>query len=216
MILIEVNIQDIGVSEGISAVIRTCQDKTALHEAMAAGVEQRVSEHLLAKNSLSPNSGFYASASKSTEVQADSAGAMVMITKRGMALRYYGGRVLPGKTISSFTGKRTTTLAIPSENVPMAGKEGRKGPREMGILAFIPSKKSGTVGVLVEGEMKNRVRKPGQRVVPKDGGKLMYVLRSWTDHKEDKSLLPTIASLLTAATDAAHDYFAATNPNSPS
>lgn len=213
MIHLEVNVRDSGASNGISALIRSCKDRTALHEAMAAGVEKNVSEHLLAKNSNSPNSDFYASASKSTEVKADEAGALVLITKRGMALRYYGGRVLPGKTISSFTGKRTTSLAIPSDDVPMAGKEGRKGPREMGILAFIPSKKSGTVGVLVEGELINRKRGGGQRVVPKDGGKLMYVLRSWTDHKEDKTLLPTLAGLLAAAKDAANDYLEATTQN---
>lgn len=214
MLRVEVNFKDDGARAGIAAVVRACNDKQGLHQAMAQGVELGVREHLTGLNSRSPNTNFYARAAKSTEVEADGAQGLVRITQRGMALRYYGGRVVPGKSISSFTGKETKALAIPSKNVPLAGREGRKGPREMGLLAFLPSKKPGTIGVLIEGAEKAK-KKGGTRIVPKDGGRLMYVLRSWTDHKENPALLPTLSDLIATASNAAEDFIAATTNEEP-
>ena len=88
------------------------------------------------------------------------------------------------------------------------GGERRQKPSEAGILAFIP-KRGGpnvTTGYLVEGEEKTITRgkgKGGKRIVPKPGGKMMFVLRGWTDHKADESVLPTIVDMQTAAEQAA-------------
>lgn len=203
MLTIEVNIKDLGASAGIAALLRTCEHRTALHRAMAAGVEAEAQAHLRARNSRSPNTSFYGRAALSAqggtaaaEISANESGATLTFTHRGLALRYYGGRVLP---------KDAKHLALPTKAVPLAGTEGRMPPREMGILAFLPRKKgadAGTFGYLVEG-----IEKPGRkRPVPKPGGKLFYVLRSWTDHKPDPTVLPTMADLIRAATAAGGAY----------
>ena len=213
MIRLEINTEDHGAAAGIAALIRACQDRAGLHEAMAQGVEGEVKDHLRGLNSRSPNTGYYGRAADSTEVQADEDGGVVRITERGMALHYYGGRVVPGKGISSFTGEPTKSLAIPTEDVPRSGREGRKGPREMGILAFLPSKRPGTVGVLVEG-VEVKKKDGGTRTVRKDGGKLLFVLRSWTDHPEDPTVLPSISDMIRAAMGGAKEFLAATTGGS--
>lgn len=196
---IEVNLDSAALRATLAQKQAALQDKTALHEAMAAGVEAEISEHLLKLNSRSPNTGFYGKAARNTLASANDERGLVSIQQRGIALRYYGGRVLP---------KEQKNLAIPTSNVPLAGTEGRKGPREVGPLAFIPARRGGpsvTTGYLVEGEEKTITRGPrkgGKRIVPKEGGKLMYVLRGWTDHDADPSVLPTTAVMLTAATTA--------------
>jgi hypothetical protein len=85
------------------------------------------------------------------------------------------------------------------------GKE-RARPGEMKDLAFIPNRKFGvsvTRGYLVEGEVK------GKRTVPKEGGRLMYVLRAWTDHAPDPGVLPDDETMTAAAAAGAADYLAA-------
>lgn len=185
---------------GYQACLR---DRTALFQNMAQGVEVKVADHLLELNSRSPNTSFYGRAARSTEVQADGSGATVTVTHRGLALRYYGGRVLP---------VNVKNLAIPTDDVPYAGTEGRMRPREMGVLAFIPRRNmdvSATTGYLVEGEEVTITRGPRKgktRVAPKKGGKLLYVLRAFTDHESDESVLPTLRAMEQAAADAAEDY----------
>jgi hypothetical protein len=186
------------------------KDKTGLHKSMAQGVEAAVSDHLLGLNSRSPNTSFYGRAARSTQVTADDGQGLVSITHRGLALRYYGGRVLP---------VNVKNLAIPSDDVPLAGNEGRLRPKEMGVLAFIPKRGmdvSATTGYLVEGEEKTITRgknKGGKRIVPKAGGKLLYTLRAWTDHNADESVIPSTAVLLASAKDAGEYYIESATQN---
>ena len=200
MLTLQVNVHDIGASAGIAAILRTCQQRTQLHLEMAQGVEREAMAHLLGLNTRSPNTSFYGRAARSTETAANESGATLSFTHRGIALRYYGGHVIP---------KNVKNLALPTKEVPLAGNEGRKAPREMGILAYLPAKKSaapGTTGYLVEG-MEVTNKKTGKtRKVPKPGGKLFYVLRSYTDHDPDPTVLPTLAALLAAATTAGNVF----------
>lgn len=188
---------------GLEFYEKALADLTGIHTSMAAAVEKEVADHLRGLNSRSPNTSFYGRASRSTEVTADGSEAVVSITQRGIALRYYGGRVLP---------KNVKNLAIPTEHVPLAGTEGRKAPREVGLLAYLPKRNldvSATTGYLVEGEEKLITRGPRKgktRIVPKKGGKMMYVLRAWTDHNADASVLPALVNLQQAAAAAGRDY----------
>lgn len=201
--VITVDFQADGVLSTLAGYQAAFRNKAQLHREMAQGVEAKVSDHLLALNSRSPNTSFYGRAARSTEVTADDRQGLVSITHRGLALRYYGGRVLP---------VNVKNLAIPSDEVPLAGNEGRKGPREMGVLAYIPKRGldvSATTGYLVEGEevtIKRGKRKGQTRIAPKPGGELLYTLRAWTDHDADESVLPSLVAMQQAAKDAGLDY----------
>lgn len=184
-----------------------------LHDAMAAGVELTVGEHLRGLNSRSRNTDFYASAARGVETEADATRALVRIPKLGFALRFYGGTVTPGKSISSHTGQLTRALAIPTDRVPVVGPPDgrhRQRPRDAGLLAFIPARnKDHTIGYLVQGEEKiiTRGKRKGQtRIAPKDGGALLYVLTDQADHDPDPSVLPATAILTSSAASAAVDY----------
>lgn len=205
--VITVDFQADGVLSGIASYQAAFRDKTQLHREMAEGVKDSVSEHLRGLNSRSPNTSFYGRAARSTEVTevtADGERGLVSITHRGLALRYYGGRVLP---------VNVKNLAIPSDEVPLSPlNEGRIPPGKMGVLAYIPKRGldvSATTGYLVEGEevtIKRGKRKGEKRIAPKPGGKLLYTLRAWTDHEADEGVLPATAVLLATARDAAYDY----------
>ncbi|MEO5914864.1 MAG: hypothetical protein ABIS50_11565 [Luteolibacter sp.] len=211
MIRLEVNVRDLGVGRQLAGMAEALADKEGLHAKMAENVETSLIDHLHAQNSRSPNSNYFAKAAESVEVEADENHATVRITRIGMALHYNGGTVLPGQSISSFTGEPTKAQAIPTDDVPRQGPENeRASPREMGLLAFIPNRKgTGTIGYLVEGEEKEITRgsrKGGKRIVPKPGGDLFFVLRSWTTHLADESVLPTLIALQEAARDGGLEH----------
>jgi len=206
MLSVEVNIRD-QASPALRELLGVLENRQALHENMGEAVKAGVVKHLRGLNSRSPNTSFYGRAARSAETEplrADGAGATWSITHRGMALRFHGGRVLP---------VNVKNLALPTKNVLLSSgeNEGRKGPREMGLLAFIPNRKSQgvsvTTGYLVEGEQQGTVtrgRRKGQpRIVPKPGGKLLYVLRGWTDHAPDASVLPSVLELHRLASEGA-------------
>lgn len=211
MIQLKINITDHGVARKLEGFQQALADKEGLHAAMATGLEISVMDHLLGINSRSPNSNYYAKAARSVEVEADASHGLVRVTRTGMALHYHGGQVLPGQSISSFTGRPTTSLAIPTDDVPRQGLENEPAaPREMGILAFIPAhNRPGSVGYLVEGEEKEITRgknKGGRRIVSKKGGKMLFVLRSWTDHEPDTSVLPSLVAMRAAAAQGANEH----------
>lgn len=200
MLKIEVNFSDEGLISALEKMSRDVEAPTELHEAMAVGVAETVRSHLLERNTRSPNTGFYAKASRSVESSWDADAALVTVPHRGAALRHSGGRV----------NMKDRFLALPTAQVPIRGDE-RLRPREMKDLAFIPKRggPSVTIGFLVEGK-KN---KKGNRLIPKskeEGGKLMFVLRAWTDHQADAEVIPSDAALTTRATEAGENYLTAT------
>ena len=201
--VLTVNLEAAGLLADLEHIQAALLDRAALHREMAAGVEAEVASHLLGLNSRSPNTSFYGRAARSTEVTSSEQFGLVRVTHRGLSLRYYGGRVEP---------VNVKNLALPSDDVPYAGQEGRRPPREMGVLAYIPKRGlavSATTGYLVEGEeftIKRGPNKGKTRIAPKKGGKLLYTLRAFTDHNPDPSVLPAEADLLTAARDAAETY----------
>lgn len=199
---------------GLGPILAALEDTAGLHEALAAAVEATVANHLTGLNSRSPNTGFYASAARGVEVESDASRGLVRIPELGFALRYYGGTVKPGIGISSYTGKLTEALAIPTDDVPIVGPSDarhRQRPGDAGLLAFIPNRKEGSksIGFLIEGVEKTVTRgknKGKTRTVPKPGGDLLYILAEEVTHNPDPSVLPTDAEFLSSAGDAAVDY----------
>jgi hypothetical protein len=194
MLSVTVNIKDLGASAALQALLDVMEHRAALHENMARAVEGGVQDHLRGLNTRSPNTHYYARAARSTEVSADADSAEVSVPHIGAALRFHGGRV----------NMKEKHLALPTKEVPIQGSEKRMIPREMGLLAFLPARKGadpGTRGYLVSGVEKliTAGKRAGQkRVVPVpkgEGGKLYYVLRRWTDHDPDPTVLPTQAEL---------------------
>lgn len=200
--------------ERMEATARALEDPQGIHEAMAASVELVVGDHIRGLNSRSPNTDFYAAAARGIEAESNATEALVRIPKLGFGLRYYGGRVEPGAGISSFTGKPTRALAVPTDDVPVVGPADgrhRQRPGQAGLLAFIPNRYGSliTTGYLVEGQEKPITRgknKGKTRTVPKPGGRLLYTLRAWTTHDPDESVLPSAGVLFGAASDALSDY----------
>lgn len=183
MINIDVKIEDHGLAAELRGMAADLEARTELNTAIASAVEDTVRGYLLEKNSASPNTGFYAKAARSVESAADGEGGAVRIPHRGMALRYYGGRV----------DMKDRLLALSTENVPVRGDE-RMRPREMGDLQYRRAKKDAA---------------PNVRGYLLQGDKLMYVLCEWTDHKEDPSVIPDVAALTASAEMAAGDYLTA-------
>lgn len=197
MLKVEVNFSDEGLQAALASLAGDLQGMAEIHQAMAQGVEETTRSHLLGLNSRSPNTGFYAKAARSVESSWDSAAGTVRVPHRGAALRYSGGRV----------NMKDKLLALPTDKVPVRGDE-RMRPGEFADLAFIPNRKGGvsvTRGFLVEGQM----NKKGTRLVPKKGGALMFVLRAWTDHDPDPTVIPDDATLTLSATEAGGNYLQA-------
>lgn len=193
-------------SPSLAQLMARLADTETLHEAMAMAVDERVRDHLLTRRQ-SPNTGWWAAASRSVTHTAHADHATVAVRQRGAALHYYGGTVhqRPGGPL----------LALPTDDVPIV-QGVRVGPRHsaLGPLMFLPARRparKGVVGVLVEAELtgksiqrgKNK-GKPAKR--RKKDGKLLYVLMSETSHPDDPSVLPTQAELQAAAKRAASDY----------
>jgi hypothetical protein len=195
------------ITASLVATEKALQDGEGMHGAIAEATGKVVKDHLTAKYLPrdGPRGDFWADVISSTESTATSEAATVTLNELGIGLRYYGGEVTPGKSISSYTGELTKALAIPSDKVPVAG--GRQiRPGKAGILAFIQSRNPGeTVGVLVEGALQKITRgvnKGKDRRIPKPGGSLLYTLRTITRHKPDPNILPSDDELTAAAVAA--------------
>ncbi len=203
MMRVYVNITDLGVRAGISLLRERLENQAGIHEAIAEGVGEQTREHVRALRTRSPNTNFYGRAAESLETESNESEAIISIPQRGFALRYYGGRVRPVR-------EGIKNLALPTENVPVTNFV-RLSPRDAGPLAFIPrlGGPNITTGYLVEGVEKTITRgknKGKKRIVPKVGGKLMYVLRGFTDHEADESIIPTNEKLVDGARNAVRDY----------
>ena len=206
MLSLSVKFDDAGAARMLVSLRGDLETRAELHRAMAVAVEESVRAHLIARSAAkSPRTGFYGKASRSVESHATADAGTVTIPHRGMALRYYGGRVVPVEM---------KNLALPTANVPIRGDE-RMRPGEMKNLAYIPCRRHGvnaTTGYLVEGVEKTMTKgkhKGKVRLVPKPDGKLMYILRGFTDHAADPTELPPHPAMLAAAASAGGDYLAA-------
>jgi|GEM_PF-2597181 len=215
MVRLNIKIDALGARELIEKATALAEDRQGLYAAMATGVEAEVKDHLV-KNYLPKDKrgNFWERVYESTEVKVSGSGATVALTETGVALRYYGGEVYPGKNPSRSgprRGQPTKALAIPSAAVPV--KRGRQAaPFQMGVLAYLRRATSAdpdTVGYLVDGVEKPITRGPkaGQmRIVPKPGGRLLYTLRLVTRHSADKNILPPDGNLLEAAERGALEH----------
>lgn len=214
----------INVSVDASASIASLEAKTKallergkMHGSISKVITELTRGHLNSKYVPNEKRGttFWADVRDGITATATDRLATITLNEPGVALRYYGsgglpgGGVTPGKSISSYTGKLTRALAIPTEHVPVSG--GRQvRPGRAGLLAFIESATRGgeTVGFLVEAEERSRKRATkygpiGSKYnVPKPGGNLMFVLRTITRHKPDKNILPKDQELIDTAAGA--------------
>ena len=109
--------------------------------------------------------------------------------------------------------KTTAGAVIAGTTAPIVGAADaryRQRPGEAGALAFVPNRKGGhTIGYLIEGEPKTITRgknKGKQRMVPKAGGKMLYVLVDEVTQNPDETVLPAQAALEASAKQAAYDY----------
>lgn len=192
----------------LEQIARVAGDKEEMHREISEEVADLIGAHLLAKYVPRDKNGvdFWADVRNSIEASGSPKEALVTLEEIGLRLRFYGGDVTPGKSISSYTGKLTRALSVPSKDVPAEG--GRQiRPGRAGLLAFIRSATRGgnLVGTLVEGmEVPiTRGKKKGQkRIVPRPGGKLMYTLKTITRHKGDKKIIPPEEKLREASVRA--------------
>jgi hypothetical protein len=126
---------------------------------------------------------FYARAADSVVTEIDADGALIKIPHTGLALRYFGGRVVPSGRTSLVTGRPIRRLAVP---IPGNGAEG-KLPAEFPGMFMVRSRKG---NALLAG------RKPNGMV------SVLFMLLPYTDHAPDESVLPTDAQYQDAAVKA--------------
>lgn len=202
MLSLTVQIEDTA-RETLAALMSRLENAEAIHEAMGEGVQFAVREHIRTTKK-SPNTNWWGDAADGVVHSASASEAVVSVTKRGAALRYYGG------TVKRREGG--PHLAIPSDAVPVRDNT-RLAPREMGPLHYLPPRrgaKSGVAGYFVEGELTGKTIQSGKRAgepatKAKPGGSLLYTLMAEVTHRPDPSVLPSQAELLAAAAEAAAD-----------
>jgi hypothetical protein len=208
---LSISINTAAVEASLGSIAKACEDRQGMHSAIASSMDVVTKDHLT--SNYLPKDGirgdFWADVIASRESSFTADYAVETLSELGVHLRYHGGDVFPGKSISSWSGKPTVALAIPSVNVPVAG--GRQiRPGRAGVLAFIPARGGGeTVGVLVEGEERIALRgknKGRPYAIPRPGGSLMYTLRTVTHHTPDPNIFPSDAALLKGAEEALRDF----------
>lgn len=208
---LSIAIDSTALKTSLEATARGLEDKAGMHGSIAQAVSVATRGHLTS-NYLprdGPRGDFWADVINSISSTADVAAASVSLNELGIRLRYDGGDVTPGKSISSYTGETTRALAIPSDKVPVAG--GRQiRPGRAGILAFIRKAAAGeTIGYLVEGQERIATRgknKGKPYIEAKPSGSLLYTLRTITRHTGDKNILPAEAALIDAASSAVRKF----------
>lgn len=203
---------------GLAAAINTLSGKEtadSVRKAMGGAVRLELIEHFseLEADSLhhrtadrlgAEHSGFYADAARSVQMpKLENEGVSIAINKLGLALRYYGGRVTPGKSTSWKTGRATQWLTIPND----ADAYGRRtqefdySGRGLGNLRFVFFR-AGLAG-LVENLATNVKRVRGvYKPVSSTIGKVIFWLKKEVTYKADPSVLPTSGEMTAAAVEA--------------
>jgi hypothetical protein len=204
MLSYDINLDDAAARGSLGALIERVEDREGLHQAMGGAVAHQVREHIRTTKK-SPKTNWWGDAADSVTHRYDSSLAVVSVPQRGAALRLYGG------TVSQKPGG--PLLALPTDDVPVEDHT-RKAPREMGPLFFLPARRparKGVVGVLLEGELtgksvqsgKNK-GKPAKR--QKEGGSLLYVLMTETNHDPDPTVLPSDDEIRAEAVKAGGEF----------
>ena len=196
--MIGVAVSTEGLAE-MERVIDALGDRGVLLAKAAAGVERRWREHLRERYVSRDRDGvdFWADAARSVASEVTGSGAVVRVSQLGLRLRYEGGTVLPGKGISSYTGRPTRALAIPSGRVPV--RDGRRiSPGEAGPLVFVKARGGEVVGYLIAGEIAgviSRGKNKGRPRVRKKGP-LLFTLKMRVAVRGDAGVIPVGGELL--------------------
>lgn len=174
-------------------------DERDISKAAAEQVRGAVMRHFLTLGGRQ----YWGQAAAKTVTEARGREVFVNICQRGVALRYRGGVVLPGKGASSVTGAPTKLLSIPaSESVNNA-------PGWYKPLVFIPVKKGHLRGLLFPGEAgvakrSGKKRKKGSAMVrTKEGAPPYFRLVDRTIHQANPQALPSMAEMQDAAAKGA-------------
>lgn len=190
--MIELNIKydSAQALEALDSVKKKVADRTELHQELARGVEKAVKDNFLRLG----GKKFWAEAAESTHVtRHDAHGATVSITKIGVALRRWGGRVKASGETSEVTGHPIKNLSIPLSGEPPVAEFG-------GLLKWIPNRSAGgkATGFLVDAEerkLRRGARKGQVGRVVKEGGEYRYALVEQTEHQADERVLPSDSAL---------------------
>lgn len=146
---------------------------------------------------------FWEEAAASTKANVRGSVARITITQTGVRLRWLGGVVLPGKSISSKTGRPTRCLALPID------RKNKKEPIFFGNLTWLPIMRGKVRGLLLPCETATAKRpykdKPAGRTVcrPAKGAKPLYMLVTDTVHRPNPAVMPSEKKLTEAASQAA-------------
>jgi hypothetical protein len=219
MIAVNFDIRSEALTASIRSLTRGLADKPALNRIMANAVGMEVRENLIARyTGRTTHGNFWQRVLNSMEVKSDEQSGRVSLVELGIGLRYNGGEVKPGKNPAAAgpnRGQLTRAIAVPTRAVPIVSGR-QQAPAFMGLLAFVRARARGgdTSGYLVEGVEKTRKHATrrgaagSKYIVPKPGGRLLYVLRRITRHTADPAIIPSNEVLSSAAIRSALNYIA--------
>ena len=196
---VEVLFSTEGLDAAMERVLGVAGDRGKLLAAAAAGVERRWQGHLRERYVPRDRDGvsYWADVVRSITSEVTDSGAVVKVSGLGLRLRYEGGMVLPGKGTSSFTGRPTRALAIPSDRVPV--RDGRRiAPGQAGPLAFVAARGGDVVGYLIAGEVAGTVSRGSNRGKPRvrAKGPVLFTLKLRQAMRGDAGIFPEGGKLL--------------------
>lgn len=167
------------------------------------GLHHRSADRLGAEHS-----GFWADAARNVQVpQIEGDNIAIGINKLGLRLRYYGGTVTPGKSLSWKTGKPTQWLSIPAV-ADAYGKRTQEfdfsagGVGNLHFVFFRPD-----LAALVE-NLASVIKKGRNGVykhVASTIGTVIFWLKKSLTYKADPTVLPTDKEMLDAAEEAGQE-----------
>jgi len=214
MIEIKVDATALGVTlDQLTAILA---DKETLHLSAAAAVELAWREHLEARYLPKDKNGvdYWADVANSLESTATDGSGTVRVHQDFIELYYYGGTTTPGKSISSWTGRPTRALAIPSDRVPaLDGRRLAPGRyrSEIAPLAFVRAIEGNVIGYLFEGMETGKISRGKNKGQPRivRAGPLAYTLKTSETYRPDPGIIPDEAEMLRVASGAMLDLITA-------
>jgi len=182
-------------SESLTKLSRALKNTAGLNKVTSDAVSEDVQNHFRAisgkqKNKFSRPPTFWNKMINSVRPVFSATSSFIEMN-RAVALRYFGGIVRP-------TGNRKF-LTIPV-NAKAYGRSAKDFPG-MFVVRFSGDGKNGRAFLAIQDKKGDSVG-PGK----KDKLTLMFLLKSSTKHKADKSVLPTESRIKQVMTDAVRDY----------